>query len=284
MSKILIIGADGQLAFDLGRTLRKKHKVFEARHKDFDVREASQVERFIKRVKPDVIINTAAFHNTEKCELDPKKSLAVNALGAYNVAKAANGVNASVFFMSSDYVFDGKKKHFTEGDTPNPLNIYGASKLAGEVLTRIANEKSYIVRTSAIFGEKISGKGHNFITLMIQKAKDGEVIKVVNDEYSAITYSHDLAEKIGEFIEKKPFFGTYHITNKGFSSWYGFARGLLEIAGLKAKLTPISGKKRESNLIRPKYGCMRSVNLKKAGISELRPWQEAVGEYLKKAE
>jgi len=281
MSKILIIGADGQLAFDLIRTLKKKHEVFEVRHNDFDVRNKSKVGKFIKKISPDVVINTAAFHNTEKCEKNSRRSFAVNALGAYNVARAAKGVGAAVFFISSDYVFDGEKKYFTEDDTPNPLNIYGASKLAGEVLTKIANEKSYVIRTNAIFGEKISGKGHNFVTLMIQKAKNKEELKVVDDEFGCLTYSHDLAEKIAEFVKKKPAFGVYHITNTGFSSWYGFAKELLGIAGIKAKITPISGKDRKTNLIRPKYGCIKSVNLKKAGISPLRPWQEAVREYIK---
>ena len=281
MSKILIVGADGQLAFDLIRTLKKKHKVFEARHKDFDVRNKSKVKKFIKKISPDVVINTAAFHNTEKCEDDPETTFAVNVLGAYNVAKAAKIVGAATFFISSDYVFDGKKKYFMEDDTPNPLNIYGASKLAGEVLIKIANERSYVIRTNAIFGEKISGKGHNFITLMIQKAANQEEIRVVNNEFGSITYSHDLAKKIAEFVKKKPPFGIYHITNTGFSSWYGFAKGVLEIAAIKAKIVPISGKERKTNLARPKYSCIKSVNLKKAGISPLRPWQEAVREYIK---
>lgn len=283
MSKVLIVGADGQLAFDLIKVFKKKkYEVLTASHRDFDVRSSSRTGKFIKKINPDIVINTVAFHNTEKCEKNPKKTFDVNALGAYNVAKAAKEAHATILFLSSDYVFDGSKKYFTEADTPNPLNIYGASKLAGEFLTRIANEKSYIIRTNAIFGEKVSGKGHNFVTLMIQKAKAGEEIRVVNDEYGAITYSLDLARKIEEIVAKKAPFGVYHVTNSGFSSWYGFAKGILHLDGLKAKTVPVPAKERKTNLARPKYGCIKSVNLKKAGILPLRPWRQAVGEYIKK--
>lgn len=282
MSKILVIGADGQLAFDLLSVLRKRNKVFAATRKDFDVTNKLKVDSYIKKLKPDVVINTAAFHNTEECELDPEKSFAVNAIGAFNVAKSSKSVGAAVFFMSTDYVFDGKKKYFTEKDSPNPLNVYGASKLTGEILTKIANEKSYIIRTSAIFGERISKKGHNFITLMIKKAKNNEEIRIVNDEYTGITYSYDLASKISEFVSKKPAFGVYHITNSGFSSWYGFASGVIALAELKATIYPMRSGERKTNLIRPKHGCIKSINLKKAGVLPLRSWKEAVQEYIVK--
>ena len=279
-SKILIIGANGQLAFDLIRALENEYTILKATHSDFDICDYVATERFIKKNKPHVVINTAAFHNTTACELDPSKSFQVNAVGAYNVAKAAALVNASVVFLSSDYIFDGSKKKFSEEDKPNPLNVYGASKLAGEVLLKIANPKYYIVRTTGMFGFKSSGKGHNFVTLMLEKAKLGEHIRVVNDQYVSPTYSFDLAGKIKELVDKKAPYGIYHITNLGFCSWYEFAKKIFELAQVNARISPIKSQASGSIVKRPQYSVLASKNLRRAGIKILRPWQEALGAYL----
>ncbi len=187
MRRVLIIGADGQLAFDLIRIFGDGYEIIKAVRSDVDVADKIATENFIKNCAPDIVINTAAYHKTEECELNPEKSFAVNAIGAFNVAKAAKEIGAKVIFISTDYVFDGAKEYFVESDSQNPLNVYGASKLAGENLTKIANENHYIIRTSWLFGIHKSGKGNNFVTLMLEKAKNGENIKVVNDQFGSPT-------------------------------------------------------------------------------------------------
>ena len=288
--KILIIGANGQLAFDLIRVFSAKdgsasggendYEVINATRDNFDVTDGLAVEKFIKNRKPNIVINTAAYHKTEECELNPEKSFQVNAIGAYNVAKTAASVGARIIFISTDYVFDGSKESFTEDDTPNPLNVYGASKLAGEVLTKVANADYYIIRTSWLFGIHRSSKGHNFVTLMLEKAKNGEQIKVVNDQFGSPTYTHDLALKIKELIDKNVPAGVYHVTNSGSCSWYEFAKKIFELLGLNADLTAINSSERPSAVKRPKYSALMSGNLKRQGIKNLRSWPEALSVYL----
>src|SRR3989338_6254374 len=151
MKKILIIGSTGQLAFDLIKILKDSYNIIPAARKDFDVVDSSGAEKFIKSHKPDIVINAAAYHKTEECELNPEKSFQVNAIGAYNVARAANDINARIIFFSTDYVFDGNKKFFTENDTPKPLNIWGASRLAGGKLLRKTKPKPFILKNSWVF-------------------------------------------------------------------------------------------------------------------------------------
>lgn len=280
MAKILIIGANGQLAFDLTRVLKDGHEVISAIRNDFDVTDKGATSKFIEKHKPDIVINTAAYHKTEECESNPEKSFAVNAIGAYNAAKAAADIKAKIVFFGTDYVFDGGKEKFKESDSPNPLNVYGASKLAGEILTRTANENYYIIRTSWLYGSHKSSKGNNFVSLMLEKAKNGENIKVVSDQFGSPTYTRDLAFKIKELIDKKAPSGIYHIANGGSCSWYEFAQRIFEFSGVKADVSAISSAERQSNLKRPKYSILVSENLNKAGIDELRPWNEALKEFL----
>ena len=279
-NKILIIGSTGMLALDLIRVLEKDHEIIGASRADFDIVDRSAVEDFIKNHRPEIVINTAAYHKTEECELNPEKSFSVNALGAFNVAKAAKEIGAKIFFFSTDYVFDGSKEYFIESDTPNPLNVYGASKLAGENLTKIANENCYIIRTSWLFGIQKSSKGHNFVTLMLEKAKNGENIKVVNDQFGSSTYTYDLALEIKELIDKNISPGIYHITNSESCSWYEFAKKIFELANLKPNLEETKLNDSLSKIKRPKYSVLISENLKKQGIENLRPWQEALGDFM----
>ncbi len=278
--KILIVGSTGMLAFDLMRVLEKDYEVIGASRADFNVIDYAKAENFIKINKPDVVVNTAAYHKTEECELNPEQSFAVNAIGAFNISKAAAACGAKIIFISTDYVFDGLKEFFIESDMPNPLNVYGASKLAGENLTKIANDNYYVIRTSWLFGIHQSSKGHNFVTLMLEKAESGETIKVVNDQFGSPTYTRDLAVKIKELIDKNAPAGIYHITNSGSCSWHEFAKKIFELSNLKPNFEPINSKDRPSKIKRPKYSVLISENLKNQGIDNLRPWPEALGDFM----
>lgn len=280
---ILIIGSTGLLAFDLRRVLKEDdgYKVIGSNHDDFDVIDKQATIKFITRIKPDIIINTAAFIKGDECERDPKKSFEVNAVGAHNVAVAAKAVGALNIYISTNYVFDGNKKSFSENDMPSPLNVYGASKLAGENLTKIVGGKYYIIRTSWLYG--IRRKDSNFIAQVIGPAKKGEAIKVIDDQFGTLTYTLDLAKKIKELVDKNAPNGVYHIANSGFSSWRGFAEKILELCKINAKIISIKLTEKNPIVKKPKYSVLTSENLEKYGIQNLRPWEEALKDYLLEA-
>lgn len=280
--KILIVGADGQLAFDLIRVLKPDYEVIEARYADFDVSDFSGTRAHVAHARPDIVINTAAYNKTEEAERDPEKSFRVNAIGAYHVACAATGIGASIFYFGTNYVFDGTKESFSEEDKPNPLNVYGASKYAGEILTKIANKKAFIIRTSNLFGthQGKGGKGYNFVSMMLEKAKSGEEVRVVNDQFGSPTYAHDLALKIKELIDRNIAPGMYHITNSGSCSWYEFAAKIFELSGVDPRaLVGIPTPEGALLIKRPRNTTLVSKKLAALGIVPMRPWQEAVAAY-----
>jgi len=285
---VLVIGSTGLLAFDLIRVFsakggsasggKKDYKVIEASRRDFDIVDEAAVKRFISFCKPDIIINTAALVKVDACESNPRKAFEVNTIGALNVAKVAKDVGALNVYISTNYVFDGNKRFFSEDDTPNPLNIYGASKLAGEILTKIIGGNYYIIRTSWLYG--IRRKDSVFVSQILESAKKGEAIKLVNDQFGTPTYTLDLALKIKELIDKKAPNGVYHITNSGFCSWYGYAEKILKLCGVHAELVAIKLEERAPIIKRPRYSVLTERNLKKVGVKRLRLWDEALKDYL----
>ena len=184
--KILIIGSDGQLGYDLMRVFGKQ--AVGLTHKDIEIADFEHTRKVVKENNPDVVINTAAIVKLESCETEPRACFTVNAVGAYHVAKATAEVGAVIISISTDYVFDGSKKEFLEEDVVNPLNVYGASKAAGENLVKIANNKYYIIRSSSFFGFKIPHKGLDFPRRILDLASKEEPVEVVDDQISSPTY------------------------------------------------------------------------------------------------
>ncbi|MDZ4299977.1 MAG: dTDP-4-dehydrorhamnose reductase [Candidatus Sungbacteria bacterium] len=279
--RIMIVGAAGQLGFDLCHAMKEYYEIIAVDRGDCDVADRDVVSAVIQKARPDVVINLAAFHETEKCEREPERAFSVNALGAYYVAIAARAVGATVFFMSTDYAFDGSKDFFVETDTPRPLNIYGASKISGEHLTRIGNPEGWrIIRTSWMFGAHMAGK-LNFPQMMLTRALRGEVLRVVDDQVGSPTYARDLAEKIKELIERDAPCGVYHITNAGSCSWYAFAKKIFELSGVIPKeLIPIMTKESGTIIARPRVSVLKSARLQELGIAPLRHWHDALAAYL----
>lgn len=277
----MIVGAAGQLGFDLCRAMKERHEIIAVDRGDCDVADRDAVCAAVQKARPDIVINLAAFHETEACERDPERTFSVNALGAYHLAVAARAAGAVIFFMSTDYAFDGSKDFFVENDAPRPLNIYGASKIAGEHLTRIGNPEGWrIVRTSWMFGAHMSGK-LNFPQMMLARARHGEILRVVNDQIGSPTYACDLAEKTKELIERDAPCGIYHITNAGSCSWYEFAKKIFELSGITPKeLIAITTKESGTTIARPRVSVLKSTRLQELGIAPLRPWQDALTAYL----
>lgn len=281
--KIMIIGGDGQLGYDLVRVLSKNFHVVSITRQQLDITTQQQCKSVISKYKPGVVINCAAFHNTEECEANPQKAFDVNAVGAFYVARASSQISATVIYISTNYVFDGTQSVYYEDDYPNPINVYGTSKLAGELLTHIGSKgKSYIIRTAGLFGINPSRKGYNFVSLMLRKAKSDNVVKVVNTEWSSITYCLDLASVILQLIKTRSPFGIYHVVNQGNSSWFDIANYVFSIMKIQTPLVPVTTYSKNSLLLqRPRRTILASNKLRKLGIQPLRPWQSSVSAYLR---
>jgi dTDP-4-dehydrorhamnose reductase len=277
--KIAVIGSTGQLGTDLMKTLNDGHEVVGLAHNDIEVADYDSC-LILKKHKPDIVINTAAFHKTDQCEEEPLKTFSVNTLGARNVALVSKEIAATTVLISTDYVFDGHKEEpYTEDDVPAPINTYGISKLASEHFTR-QNPKHYIIRIASAFGKAgASGKGGNFVETMMAKAKKDESITVIDDMWMSPTYTKDAASLLKGILELQLPFGVYHAANKGYCSWYQFAQEIFQLTGLTPTLAPIKTEQLRLKARRPRFSALTSTKLSSYNL-EPREWQNALRAYL----
>ncbi|HIE13740.1 TPA: dTDP-4-dehydrorhamnose reductase [Candidatus Bathyarchaeota archaeon] len=280
MNDVLIIGAKGQLGSDLSKSFESaiKWDIEDINICDFD-----KTREMIKHVAPRIVINTAAYHNVKECEKNPLVAFKVNTVAVDNLAKICRNIDATLVHFSTDYVFDGKKSSpYIESDHPNPLNFYGLSKYAGEIAVANSCKRYYIFRLASLFGAAgPRGKGGNFIETMIKKASNNEKIEVVTDVVMSPTYTKDVAHFLTNFIGKNYPFGIYHLTNSGFCSWYQFTLEIFRKFGLEIQVESVSYKDLGQNVPRPKYSVLVSNRLPKLGLEPLRPWTDALNDYLK---
>jgi len=278
--KILLIGANGQLGSDL-RKISGAHEVVFRTHGDLDIVHFATVQEEIRRIQPEVIINTAAFHKVDLCETEILPAFEVNAYGVRNLALAARDVDSVLVHFSTDYVFEGTaRKPYKEDDAADPVNAYGISKLAGEKFVRYLWPKSFVIRTCGLYGlAGSSGKGGNFVEMMLKKALNGDSIRVVNDQRLTPTSTRELARKVMEIIHTK-YYGLYHITGGGECSWYEFAQAIFELEGLRARLSPTTAREFNAAAQRPAYSVLQNARLQQLGIDDLQDWRQALKEYL----
>lgn len=282
--KIAIIGANGQLGSDLCHELGSEDIVALA-HSDIEITDMNSVKQAIDRHRPDVVINTAAFHRVDDCEDDQDKAFQVNSLGARNISVVAQGVGTKLVHLSTDYVFGGeagkRTTPYIEFDIPVPLSIYGKSKLAGEDFVHHLCSKHFIIRTSGLFGTAgSSGKGGNFVEAMLRFGKERDELRVVNDQVFSPTYTKDLAIKIAQLITTD-YYGIFHITNKGACSWYEFTKEILNLAGLSTPVIPITSDQYPQKARRPHFSVLDNYHLRLLGMDDMRPWRDALTDYMK---
>jgi len=282
--RVLITGANGQLGTDLCRVLQDI-EVIPLTHADVEISDLNSVKRLFNEHRPDAVINTAAYVRVDDCESNQDKAFLINALGARNVAVAAQELGAKLVHISTDYVFGGESEPrtapYTEFDTPTPPNLYGKSKLAGENLVRHLCTKHFIIRTSGLFGVAgASGKGGNFVEIMLRLARERDELRVVNDQAFSPTYTRDLARKIAELINTE-YYGIFHITNRDTCSWYEFTKEILRLAGLKTPVIPITSDQYPQKAKRPRYSVLDNYHLRLLGMDDMRSWQEALKDYMK---
>jgi dTDP-4-dehydrorhamnose reductase len=280
----MVIGSNGQLGTDLCKALAG-YDIIPATHADIEVSQLESVRDMLGRYLPDVAINTAAFHRVDDCETDPDHAFLVNALGARNVAVAAQEISARLVHISTDYIFGGeatpRNTPYTEFDTPVPPNVYGRSKLAGEDFIRHLCLRHFIIRASGLFGVAgSSGKGGNFVETMLSLGTKRDELRVVNDQVFSPTYTRDLAKKIAQLITTE-YYGIFHITNKGSCSWYEFTREILRLAGLKTRVIPITSDQYPQKVPRPHFSVLDNYHLRLLKMDDMRTWQEALADYMR---
>ncbi len=273
--RVVITGSAGQLGQALQESLSNHHLLL-VDLPQHDITDYDQIRQAIARFKPDLVVHAAAFTNVDQCELEPDTAYRVNALGTQNVALASQECGAAMLYVSTDYVFDGKKgEPYWEWDAPNPESVYARSKLAGEYYTQSLLTRFYIVRTAWLY----SRTGNNFVKRVLELAAERPELHYVTDEVGSPTFAPDLAQAIVKLIAR-PLYGTYHFTNTGVCSRYEWAKAALELAGRgEYPIFPTRGYKRPAKV--PAYCELRNFcGATQLGIT-LRPWQEGLRDYFR---
>jgi dTDP-4-dehydrorhamnose reductase len=285
LRRVAVIGGNGQLGQDLVSVwaeLGHVEEIVPLTHSEVEVRDRPSVLDVLSTISPDVVINTAAFHNVDQIEDSADMAFAVNASGALNVALACQAVDAVLVHISTDYVFAGDiDRPYVEDDGVGPINAYGASKAAGEMLIRYAWPKHFVVRTSGLYGRAgSSGKGGNFVETMLRLAAGGTQIRVVDDQVLTPTGTRALARQIVALCETDSF-GTYHATCQGDCSWFEFASEIFAQSGLRPVLGPQSTTESGARARRPPHSVLENRNLQRLGIDRMPDWRESLADYLR---
>jgi dTDP-4-dehydrorhamnose reductase len=279
--RIALLGSNGQLGQDLKQTLCDHHVVAFTR-RDFDVTDHAAARETLTGARPDLILNTTAWHRVDDCETMPEAAYATNVLAVLNLVRIANALGAAILHVSTDYVFDGRSRQpYTELSEPFPLSVYENSKLAGEYLVRSLANRYFLIRTCGLYGHAGSqGKGGNFVETMLRKAVSGEPIQVVDDQVVTPTFTRDLAGQIATLIVTSHY-GLFHATNEGSCSWYEFASAIFELSGHTVALSPITTSVYASKATRPAYSVLENARLRHLGLNRMRNWKDALADYLR---
>ncbi|KQX49179.1 MULTISPECIES: dTDP-4-dehydrorhamnose reductase [unclassified Paenibacillus] len=275
--KILITGAGGQLGYDLNRVFRPVHDITAWRRDQLDVSDEKRVMDILLQEHPDVVIHAAAYTNVDKAEVETELAYQVNALGPLHIAKACEQIGAKLVYVSTDYVFDGTKgTPYDERDITNPNNVYGHSKLLGEKFVRMTCSKHFVVRTSWLYGTK----GANFVTKVLEKARSGEPLSIVDDQFGSPTYCLDLAIFLRELIETDRY-GIYHASNQGVCSRYEFATHILKVMQMEhVPLIPVPSDLFPMPAVRPMYSAFHHKAISDNGFTPMRDWKSALNFFL----
>lgn len=276
--RVALLGARGQLAGSLREALADMEVVALGRQ-ELDITDAPAVHRTIEVLKPTVVINAAAIRKPDDCERDPAAAFAVNASGPRNVAAACAASDAVLVHFSTDNVFDGQRPApYLEDDEPNPISVYGVSKLAGEYFVRNGVQKHYVIRTSALFGGG-PGIARNFVVSLLQQAREGRPLRIVTDQVASPTYTVDVARKTAWLITTGAY-GLYHMANTGSCSWFDFARAVVARSGVGADVEPITTASLHLVARRLPFAILGNGALERLGANDLPPWEDALDRYL----
>ncbi len=269
--RVLITGGTGQLGRALARLVPAGIQVVALGSDVCDVTDPRAVRSTVETHQPDLVIHCAAMTDVDGCERDSQRAWQVNALGTQHVAATAVETGARLVYISTNYVFDGEAEApYHEFARPNPISIYGETKLAGEEIVRALCPRHYIVRTAMLYDET----GRNFVNTMLRLARERPALQVVADQFGNPTYAADLAEAIWRLVQH-PAYGTYHLVNAGYASWFDWACETLRLAGLSTPVEPIPASAYPRAARPPRNGILTSLAAPALGIT-LPPWQDAL--------
>lgn len=258
-SSIVIFGAFGMLGHALQEVF--PDAIFQGHN--LNITDRAQIKSYLLEIKPAIVINAAAYTDVEGCEENREQAFEVNGRAPGYIAEACHASGSLLVHYSTDYVFNGTQKEYRETDTPDPINVYGESKLLGEHNIQTKHDKFLIIRTSWLFG----AYGRNFVDTMLTLSQQMEQVKVINDQFGRPTYTIDLAIETKKLLDREQ--GIYHVTNSGTCSWYVFAKTIIPNA------IPCSTDEFPRKARRPKYSVLKSTKTR-----PLRHWRDALADYL----
>jgi dTDP-4-dehydrorhamnose reductase len=277
-----LIGAAGQLGFDLARTFDLPGELIPLTRSDLDILDRGAVDRVLRALRPTHVVNTAAYNLVDRAEDEPALAFALNAEAVGGLADTCQAIDATLVHVSTDYVFDGQRgTPYAEDDPPAPLSVYGHSKLAGERLALTRCRGAFVFRVCGLFGiARGTRKATNFVETMLRLAHAGQPVRVVSDRVLTPSYTRDLAPKLWRVLARgEP--GIYHLTNAGQTSWYDFAREVFRLSGLAPALTAVAAAEYDTRARRPAYSVLGHGRLAALGEDDLRPWSDALAAYLR---
>jgi dTDP-4-dehydrorhamnose reductase len=287
---ILLIGKNGQIGWELNKELADLGEIVAPGSEDLDLCQPELIRQWVQQVKPDLIINAAAYTAVDKAEAEPDLAMSVNGVAPGILAEEAKKIGSAMIHYSTDYVFDGEKATgaYVEDDTCNPENVYGQTKLAGEQAILKVGVPHFILRTSGVYGSR----GKNFMRTILKLASDNNELRIVNDQISSPTWCGSIAQATkqillpflnhpsGKLVEKiEPVSGTYHLSCRGETSWHGFAKAILEHSknNLPAsKLISIPSSEYPTPAKRPRYSVLSNAKIAQVLGIEMPKWQDAL--------
>lgn len=275
--KILVTGVKGQLGYDVVKALESRgYQPVGVDREEMDLMNNNMIQNFIMNLKPEAIIHCAAYTAVDQAEEEVEICYQINAEAVKVIAECAKTLDIPMIYISTDYVFDGTKaSEYVETDIPNPINVYGASKLKGEQYVQQLLEKFYIVRISWVFGIN----GNNFIKTMQRLGNEHDELNIIHDQVGSPTYTAHLAPLLVDMIETDQY-GIYHATNEGYCSWYEFAAEIFKQSQLDVTLHPITTDQYKTKAKRPLNSKMSKQKLSDYGFHRLPTWQEALKNYI----
>jgi dTDP-4-dehydrorhamnose reductase len=277
--RALITGGGGQLASDLQELLGDDARSY--RHAELDIADSAGLDHAFEEVRPDVVFNCAAFHNVDVCETEPDSAWAVNVRAVRDLA----GRGAKLVHLSTNYVFDGRREApYGEDDLPNPRSIYALTKLAGEYAALAYGEGALVVRGAGLYGLHGSvSKGGNFVQRMLGRAREQGALKMVADQRLQPTFTADLAQALLAAVDKDAA-GVLHLTASGACSWFEFTEAIMELAGIDVPIEGVTTTIAPGSPDRPLNGVLARPRADALGLAELRPWRDALADYMGRAE
>ena len=278
MMKILLLGSTGQVGTTIESTcINRDIECIGLGREDIEITHPDELENVIDKYAPDVVINSVALQAIDKCEIYPKEAFDVNSIAVSHLAKLCEKNDIVLLQLSTHTVFDGTKDdYYTEEDTPNPINVYGASKYMGECFARNLCEKHYVVRLPTMFGSRRAGYP-GFVDKLQKWIEEGKELRMADDKFDSFGYTADIADSLINMLEEELPFGVYHLTNSGKGSYYDLALKVVEILGVDNKVNRAKDKDFPSIGNKPLKTSMKSIKLK-----PLRSWEDALYEYITK--